>query len=673
MTDKIVLASAGSGYNLAVINENFQKIETALNDRVMYRDVELDEDNSLLSDMDVNGKRLYNLPEPLDLNEAARLQDVQNAISGATSASLISASDGASGSIFTTVQGFITKVLSNIGSSLVGFVQSEVGTINRSVQARLRDTINAQDFGVIGDGVTDDRAAIITAFDTASAAGRILVFPRRTYAVSNWIPVPSNLKVWFEPGAVIKLTGTSTTGDLFTGGRNNNGVGTRNCDNVDIANLTLDVNNKSGTNGIAFINANGVRFYSPRVINSLHSTSTFGGRAIQIEGGVATGVHIWDMNIENCSIGINSHANAAGGTTRAADINYYGVTMRNVDIPFNVDSQFANPQNGIAENMSTTVNGATLWNCGKITWAGGTALGGGIVCGDRGSNLRINGLRVTNETSYGQIGALLRGRVYGIQFENAWVDVPSMTAVYDFNEVGFGAPGTGAASTTAFAQNVTVKANLDYIVKGSTGGVGAARLQCAFAGATATLTGLVDTNAASTTAFGEFIDTDNSNSTGRMTLADIVNGGNTVALLTGVTTGFRFFQHSKTINDESATQFFKVLAPINSRIAISYFFSLMYPVSTNDAALRTETGMVLATIDGSGNATTTVKVTDTAVVLDTVASQTITVSAALSAGEIIISVTQNNESADAPVLCMGTFTVHYAVGSTIKAATITRL
>ena len=78
---------------------------------------------------------------------------------GITSANQTTASDGASGSLFTTVQGFITRLLSSAGASMVGFIQAGTGAVARLVQDKLRDVVSVKDFGVVGDGVTDDTAA----------------------------------------------------------------------------------------------------------------------------------------------------------------------------------------------------------------------------------------------------------------------------------------------------------------------------------------------------------------------------------------------------------------------------------------------------------------------------------------------------------------------------------
>lgn len=79
---KIVLDTVTGGYDLSVINNNFDKIELEFQNKVLYRDNPVGEPNTLQTDVDANTKRIFNLPVPTLASEAARLQDVQNALAG---------------------------------------------------------------------------------------------------------------------------------------------------------------------------------------------------------------------------------------------------------------------------------------------------------------------------------------------------------------------------------------------------------------------------------------------------------------------------------------------------------------------------------------------------------------------------------------------------------------
>lgn len=63
------------------------------------------------------------------------------------------------------------------GSSLVGFIQAGTGATARTAQAKLRDIVSVKDFGAVGDGSTDDTAAIQAALNAADSAQLKLHIP----------------------------------------------------------------------------------------------------------------------------------------------------------------------------------------------------------------------------------------------------------------------------------------------------------------------------------------------------------------------------------------------------------------------------------------------------------------------------------------------------------------
>lgn len=60
---KIILDDIASGYNLSKINENFQKIEDELNDKVLYRENPVGEPNQMSQNHDMNSHKLLNLKD----------------------------------------------------------------------------------------------------------------------------------------------------------------------------------------------------------------------------------------------------------------------------------------------------------------------------------------------------------------------------------------------------------------------------------------------------------------------------------------------------------------------------------------------------------------------------------------------------------------------------------
>ena len=79
---KIILNKISAPENVSLINDNFQKIANEFDEKVLYRKVPAQEPNQLLNDVDMNGKRLYNLVEPTADHEAARLIDVKDHSAG---------------------------------------------------------------------------------------------------------------------------------------------------------------------------------------------------------------------------------------------------------------------------------------------------------------------------------------------------------------------------------------------------------------------------------------------------------------------------------------------------------------------------------------------------------------------------------------------------------------
>lgn len=73
-----------------------------------------------------------------------------------------------------------TDLAAQGGSAGVGFIQAGAGSVARTSQDKIRETVSVQDFGAKGDGVTDDTAA----FNAAAATGKRVFVP---YTVSGYI------------------------------------------------------------------------------------------------------------------------------------------------------------------------------------------------------------------------------------------------------------------------------------------------------------------------------------------------------------------------------------------------------------------------------------------------------------------------------------------------------
>jgi len=105
------------------------------------------------------------------------------------------------------------------GSSLVGFQQAGSGTVLRATQAKLRETVSVKDFGAVGDGVTDDTAAVQAAvtYVVGRGGGKIYA-PAGKYRISDTID--------FYAGSPARVTGVSFEGEAGIAGESGNGAGT---------------------------------------------------------------------------------------------------------------------------------------------------------------------------------------------------------------------------------------------------------------------------------------------------------------------------------------------------------------------------------------------------------------------------------------------------------------
>jgi hypothetical protein len=73
----------------------------------------------------------------------------------------------------------------NLDIADVGFLQAGTGAVERTVQSKLRDVVSVKDFGAVGDGVTDDTAAIQAALNAAAESNKRLFVPSGSYLCNS--------------------------------------------------------------------------------------------------------------------------------------------------------------------------------------------------------------------------------------------------------------------------------------------------------------------------------------------------------------------------------------------------------------------------------------------------------------------------------------------------------
>ena len=123
-----------------------------------------------------------------------------------TSASVVTFSSGLTVGDNVLFSGSNVSTTAVTNASGVTYDPSGTGAVSRSVESVLRDTVSVKDFGAVGDGVTDDTAAIQAAINTGEA---IVSLAGGTYRVDSTITIRSDLIL--EDGTLD--FGNATAGD----------------------------------------------------------------------------------------------------------------------------------------------------------------------------------------------------------------------------------------------------------------------------------------------------------------------------------------------------------------------------------------------------------------------------------------------------------------------------
>jgi len=109
------------------------------------------------------------------------------------------------------------------GSSVIGYSQGDAGSIDRTVQSKLQETISITDFGAApAASATVNTAAIQAAIDAAPQGGAVYV-PNGTYNINNALVIDKALTIygdgpgkWYDSLGGSIITQTDVTKNVFT-------------------------------------------------------------------------------------------------------------------------------------------------------------------------------------------------------------------------------------------------------------------------------------------------------------------------------------------------------------------------------------------------------------------------------------------------------------------------
>lgn len=138
----------------------------------------------------------------------------------------------------TTVYSSLNGLTDRLSSAQISYLPAGTGAVATTVQNKLRESVSVKDFGAVGDGVTDDTAAIQAA--VTANAGRTVFVPAGTYIVSV-LSIPHSMGIEGEgPASILKQK--SATNNHFIQPTSD---GTQ----ISFSDLTLDQNNAQQTTG----------------------------------------------------------------------------------------------------------------------------------------------------------------------------------------------------------------------------------------------------------------------------------------------------------------------------------------------------------------------------------------------------------------------------------------
>lgn len=253
---------------------------------------------------------------------------------------------------------FVTSQLQNAGvgdASQVTYDPPFTGSVVTNVEAKLAQTVSVEDFGAVGDGVTDDTAAIQAAVN--SSASKVIGVAGKNYRITNTITIDRNkLELDFQQAELFLDDSSGLLDHIFLG----NGTVQRNA--INLYNIVF-TRQQAATAGYA-VNSNLIGVCNIADCRIYGNNEIYGG--IKIYRGIA--VNIQNNYIDNCvNFGIYLEGSGSGAN-RTIDITIRenrveggvsalvtwdfteGIYVRD-NIFFNTSST------GVALNASSNVNG----------------------------------------------------------------------------------------------------------------------------------------------------------------------------------------------------------------------------------------------------------------------------------------------------------------------------
>lgn len=316
-----------------------------------------------------------------------------------------------------------SDITGTLGSDRVSFLQAGTGSVARTVQSKLRDVVNVEDFGAVGDGTTDDTTAIQTAINTLSTEA----------VAANTVKT-----LVFRPGVKYKITDDiqlKTRCSLYSSG------------------IAYIVQATAGKKGLT--NATGTRIYAgiEGIVCYMATglTGTIGMDLTDVTDSFfeRCGAFTNDGPAEGFATGVKIYSTASGGAYRNV---YRNAIIRAKDGAASVGLEASGTGAGFGANSLRVIGG-------QVQAIGGTNI---TICGDNISIIDVvmEGAAVTG-INFLSVTGNRANFVCGCRFENV------VTTAINFGALATENLATGNLYTAATTNKVLDNNGANWIAEAS--------------------------------------------------------------------------------------------------------------------------------------------------------------------------------------------------------------
>lgn len=227
---KLILDDVVAGYAVASkINANNDEVIDAL-ENTLSRDGT--SPNQMNAELDMNSNQVINLGAPANQNDAARLQDVQDALGAAngtpvSTANLVLITDAGAHYSSNNVEGALAEIGQTLEDGIAPFYETTTAetAILMPIANHAYPELNVSRYGAIGDyngsTGTDNLAAFNRAIDVAAERdGGTIVVDNGDYLVSNTLDARgiNNIYLRVSPGTTLRTNKYTSDGGLWIAG-----------------------------------------------------------------------------------------------------------------------------------------------------------------------------------------------------------------------------------------------------------------------------------------------------------------------------------------------------------------------------------------------------------------------------------------------------------------------